>query len=63
MKALVTLPLNERQREKLEKNCGRVEFSYCPLGQVTEEHLKGMEAVFGNVDPGLFPSGNSGSDS
>jgi len=53
MKILVVLPLDERQKEKLERNF-RQEFIYCPVAEVTEEVLKDAEVILGNVPPEIL---------
>lgn len=50
MKILVTMPLTERQKEKLEKNF-RQEFIYCPKKDVTDEIVSDVEVILGNVPP------------
>lgn len=59
MKILVVLPLNERQREKLEKNFWHMEFIYCPPESVTRETLVGVEVILGNVPPQILKSAHS----
>lgn len=41
MKILVTLPLNERQKERLEMNFRHLKFCYCLKKDVTEEVIRG----------------------
>ena len=40
MKIQVTLPLNERQKERLEMNFRHLEFCYCLQKDVTEEVIR-----------------------
>lgn len=54
MKILVALPLNERQKEKLEQNFRHQEFVYCLPDQLTEEILSDVEVILGNVPPRLL---------
>ena len=54
MKILVTLPLNERQKERLEMNFCHLEFCYCLQKDVTEEVIRDAEVILGNVDPALL---------
>ena len=54
MKILVALPLNERQKEKLEQNFRHQEFVYCLPDQLTEEILSDVEVILGNVSPRLL---------
>ncbi|WP_440322797.1 D-2-hydroxyacid dehydrogenase [Laedolimicola sp.] len=54
MKILVTLPLNERQKERLEMNFRHLEFCYCPQKDVTEKVIRDAEVILGNVDPALL---------
>lgn len=54
MKVLVTLPLNERQREKLERNFRHVEFVYCLQEELTGAEIADAEVILGNVPPGLL---------
>jgi len=54
MKILVTMPLTQRQREKLEKNF-RQEFVYYPEDEVTEEIVSDVEVILGNVSPEVLP--------
>jgi len=51
MKILVSLPLNERQKEKLEKNFMHQEFRYCLAAEVTAETVADVEVILGNVPP------------
>lgn len=55
MKILVSLPLNERQKAKLEQNF-RHEFIYVPAKEVTEEHVSDVEVILGNVPPQVLKS-------
>ncbi len=59
MKVLVVLPLNERQKEKLEKNFWHKEFIYCMPEAVTREMLAGVEVILGNIPPQLLKSARS----
>lgn len=59
MKILVVLPLNERQKEKLEQNIRHQEFVYCPPDQVTEEMIADAEVILGNIPPRLLPFAKS----
>lgn len=54
MKILVVLPLNERQKERLEQNIRHQEFVYCPPEQVTEEMIADAEVILGNIPPRLL---------
>lgn len=54
MKILVTLPLNERQKERLEMNFRHLKFCYCLKKDVTEEVIRDAEVILGNVDPALL---------
>ena len=54
MKILVALPLNERQKEKLEQNFRHQEFVHCLPDQLTEEILSDVEVILGNVPPRLL---------
>ncbi len=54
MKILVTLPLNERQKERLEQNFRHVSFVYCLQKDVTEEVIRDAEVILGNVNPALL---------
>lgn len=54
MKILVTLPLNERQKERLEMNFRHLKFCYCLKKDVTEEGIRDAEVILGNVDPALL---------
>lgn len=51
MKILVSLPLNDRQKEKLERNFRHQEFLYCPANEVTEKTVANAEVILGNVPP------------
>lgn len=51
MKILVVLPLNERQKQKLEQNFRHQEFVYCLPENLTEEILSDVEVILGNVPP------------
>lgn len=59
MKILVSLPLNERQKEKLERNFRHREFVYCPAEMVTEETVAGVEVILGNVPPQVLKAADS----
>lgn len=59
MKILVSLPLNERQKEKLERNFKHREFIYCPAEKVTEETVAGVEVILGNVPPQVLKAADS----
>ena len=54
MKILVALPLNERQKEKLEQNFRHQEFIYCLPEELTEEKLSDVEIILGNVPPEIL---------
>ena len=54
MKILVTLPLNERQKERLEMNFRHLKFCYCLKKDVTEEVIRDAEVILGNVEPALL---------
>ena len=54
MKILVALPLNERQKEKLEQNFRHQEFIYCLPEELTEEKLSDVEVILGNVPPEIL---------
>ncbi len=54
MKILVALPLNERQKEKLEQNFRHQEFIYCLPEELTEEKLPDVEVILGNVPPEIL---------
>ena len=54
MKILVALPLNERQKRRLEQNFRHQEFVYCLPDQLTEEILSDVEVILGNVPPRLL---------
>ena len=54
MKILVTLPLNERQKERLEMNFRHLKFCYCLKKDVTEEVIRDAEVILGNVDLALL---------
>ena len=54
MKVLVLLPLNERQKEKLEKNFRQVTFCYCDPKKLTKEEIAQAEVILGNVPPLLL---------
>ena len=45
MKILVTLPLNERQKERLEMNFRHLEFCYRLQNDVTEEVIRDAEGT------------------
>ena len=51
MKILVALPLNERQKERLEQNFRHQEFRYCLPGALSAEVLSDAEVILGNVPP------------
>lgn len=59
MKILVSLPLNDRQKEKLERNFRHREFIYCPAEMVTEEMVAGVEVILGNVPPQVLKAADS----
>lgn len=59
MKILTVLPLNERQKEKLEQNFRHQEFIYCLPEQLTEDILMDVEVILGNVPPALLRSARS----
>ncbi len=54
MKILVTLPLNEKQRERLEGNFRHLTFCYCLQKDVTEEVIRDAEVILGNVNPAFL---------
>ena len=51
MKILVALPLDERQKERLEQNFRHQEFRYCLPGELSAEVLSDAEVILGNVPP------------
>lgn len=51
MKILVTLPLQERQKAKLEAEAPAEEFLYCQPKDLTGEQLRDAEVILGNVPP------------
>lgn len=50
MKILVTLPLDERQKNRLEMNFKHQEFVYCLAEDVTKEVIRDAEVILGNLD-------------
>lgn len=56
MKILVVLPLNERQKQKLEQNFRHQEFVYCLPEELTKEVLADAEIILGNVPPACLAS-------
>ena len=54
MKILVALPLNERQKEKLEQNFRHQEFVYCLPEELTKETISDVEVILGNVPQELL---------
>ena len=54
MKILVTLPLDERQKNRLEMNFKHQEFVYCLAEDVTKEVIRDAEVILGNLDPALL---------
>lgn len=49
MKILVTLPLNERHKEKLAQAAPEAELIYMESKEVTDEVLESVSAVIGNI--------------
>lgn len=54
MKILVTLPLDERQKNRLEMNFKYQEFVYCLAEDVTKEVIRDAEVILGNLDPAFL---------
>lgn len=54
MKILVTLPLDERQKNRLEMNFKHQEFVYCLAEDVTKEVIRDAEVILGNLDPAFL---------
>lgn len=54
MKILVSLPLDERQKGRLEQNIRHQEFIYCLPEELTEERISDVEVILGNVPPELL---------
>ena len=54
MKILVTLPLDERQKNRLEMNFKHQEFVYCLAEDVTKEVIRDAELILGNLDPAFL---------
>lgn len=54
MKILVTLPLNERQRARLEQEIRHQEFIYCLPEQITPDLVADVEVILGNLNPELL---------
>lgn len=54
MKILVTLPLDERQKNRLEMNFKHQEFVYCLAENVTKEVIRDAEVILGNLDPAFL---------
>ena len=51
MKILVALPLDERQKRRLEQNFRHQEFRYCLPEELSAEILSDAEVILGNVPP------------
>ena len=54
MKILVTLPLDERQKNRLEMNFKHQEFVYCLAEDVTKEVIRDAEVILGHLDPAFL---------
>ncbi|MBC5659748.1 D-2-hydroxyacid dehydrogenase [Anaerosacchariphilus sp. NSJ-68] len=54
MKILVTLSLDERQKNRLEMNFKHQEFVYCLAEDVTKEVIRDAEVILGNLDPAFL---------
>ena len=50
----MALPLNERQKEKLEQNFRHQEFVYCLPEELTKETISDVEVILGNVPQELL---------
>lgn len=59
MRILVALPLDESQRQKLERKFPYQQFLYCPGDQATEELIEKVEVILGNVPPKLLTKARS----